>query len=212
MNKQEFLTAIDMIESIHHDLFERKHCDYSGKEGMELHKKHRNTTIKVWFNLFQGYDVNDLVNAINVYLSKSRFIPKPADLLDYMIPVNKEHQVTASEAWEEAYRALSNYGREQGEAGLASLSHVVRRVVRGFGWRNLCNQNVDDFFMNKWGKIYNETRSQEIQADERDPERVNQRMIAESPTRLQLEESEGETDDEFLARVVVEGRKLLEGK
>jgi len=168
--------------------------------------------IEMWWRQFKDYTGEEMMTAIDKHNKRSKWFPAPADLLDYMIPVNKEHQVTASEAWEEAYRALSNYGREQGEAGLASLSHVVRRVVRGFGWRNLCNQNVDDFFMNKWGKIYNETRSQEIQADERDPERVNQRMIAESPTRLQLEESEGETDDEFLARVVVEGRKLLEGK
>jgi hypothetical protein len=211
MNKQEFAIAIDMIESIHHDLFERKNYDYTGKAGIALHKEHRTTTLRTWFALFESHDVSDLVRAITVYMSKSRFIPKPADLLAIMKPVNKTHQLTASEGWDEAYKALGSFGRNRAEDGLASLSPVVRRVVKGFGWANLCNQEIDSFFMSKWAKQYEECRFQEIEADERDPGRADRyKMIEQTEKEIKQIAGQKPTPQKDMTAETESFRRTLE--
>ena len=64
---------------------------------------------------------------------------RAADLIKHVSALTQpDLQIDKAEAWGLALKAVQRYGARRESEGLASLPEHVRRVVKFFGWRELC--------------------------------------------------------------------------
>lgn len=97
--------------------------------------------------------------------------------------VQPQSMMTAAEAWEEARKAVRNFGYYREVEGMNSLSPQTRKTMEAIGWKNFCTEENESVLRGRFSQFFEtmQTRDNEIA---RLPEglkqmidRVGQKMI-----------------------------------
>lgn len=101
-----------------------------------------NTAVNVWHEMLQDIGIDLAKAAVQTHISTSPFPPTISDIRKHA--VNAVHKsISADEAWGQVKRAISKYGSYREEDALKSMDKSVARLVRRFGYKDLCmSENI----------------------------------------------------------------------
>lgn len=89
---------------------------------------------EIWYDLFKGYDIREVMPLVDNHLRTSVYPPTPADI----IPKPKVQAIDANKAWREVLSAVGHFGIYRELEAMDSLPDDVREAVEDVGFRNIC--------------------------------------------------------------------------
>lgn len=98
--------------------------------------------VNVWQEMLQDIGLDLAKAAVHIHISTSPFPPTISDIRKHAISaVHKS--ISADEAWGQVKRAISKYGSYREEDALNSMNESVAKLVRRFGFKDLCmSENI----------------------------------------------------------------------
>ena len=99
--------------------------------------------VNVWYELLKDIDYQVANMAIQMHAQSSKFPPTVAEIREASAKLVNGEDKDWSEAWEEACRAMSRFGRDRKSEAYKTLDERTRRVIDRLGYRNLCmSENI----------------------------------------------------------------------
>lgn len=92
----------------------------------------------MWYEMLNDLEYQIAGLAIKSYMATGKFPPTIADIREKYVEVSQERDKSWDEAWGAVIMAIRKYGYPREEEALASLPERTRRVIKRFGWQNLC--------------------------------------------------------------------------
>lgn len=92
----------------------------------------------MWYGMLGDLDYKITGLAIKAYMAVGKFPPTIADIREKYTEVSRQRLESWDQAWGSVLMAIRRYGYPQEAAALESLSEITQRVVKRFGWQNLC--------------------------------------------------------------------------
>lgn len=98
--------------------------------------------VSLWYEMLQDIGIDLAKAAVHMHISTSPFPPTISDIRKHALnAVNKS--VSADEAWGQVKKAISTCGIYQEEKALKSMDESVAKLVRRFGFKDLCmSENI----------------------------------------------------------------------
>lgn len=87
---------------------------------------------EIWYDLFKGYDIREVMPLVDNHLRTSVYPPTPADIIP------KPERMGAGEAWNEVYKLILRYGVNREEEALNDMSPEVKAAVKAVGYHTIC--------------------------------------------------------------------------
>lgn len=109
----------------------------------------------MWFDLLGDLDYHTAGLAIKSYMATGKFPPTIADIREKYAEVSQRRTESWDEAWGTVLMAIRKYGYPREAEALASLSERTRRVVKRFGWQNLCASEKIEVERSNFRDAYN---------------------------------------------------------
>ena len=99
--------------------------------------------VNVWYELLKDIDYQVANMAIQMHAQSSKFPPTVAEIREASAKLVNGEDKDWSEAWEEACKAMSRFGRDRKSEAYKTLDERTRRVIDRLGYRNLCmSENI----------------------------------------------------------------------
>lgn len=99
-----------------------------------------------WLRHLGKYPAAVVQFAVDQHIGKSAFYPAVSDIVAICNSISKPPQLTWGEAWGEAMKAVSMYGRYEPDKAFAMMSPETLAAVKLFGWSGfggMCNITED---------------------------------------------------------------------
>ncbi len=109
----------------------------------------------MWYEMLNDLDYRIAGLAIKSYMATGKFPPTIADIREKYAEVSQRRTESWDEAWGTVLMAIRKYGYPREAEALASLSERTRRVVRRFGWQNLCMSEKIEVERSNFRDAYN---------------------------------------------------------
>ena len=92
----------------------------------------------VWYDLFKGYDIREIMPLVDNHIKTSVYPPVPADIIPKPVPKDP------GKAWQQVLSAVGHYGIYRELEAMDSLPEDVRAAVRDVGFRTICMATETD--------------------------------------------------------------------
>ncbi len=96
--------------------------------------------IKLWYMMLQDIDFEIMKSAVIKHIAESEYPPTIASLRKLATQISNPQiqAITGADAWGEVVKAIRNYGYSAEQKALESMSELTRKIVKRFGFKNLC--------------------------------------------------------------------------
>lgn len=124
-----------------------------------LQEKDLRPTAVLWEKMLSDLPYQQAEMALIRVLSSAKFFPTVADIREAVVSNNNAGQLNHVEAWEEAQRAVRNYGTYREAEALASLSPETRKVIKGIGWKSFCGSEDAEILRGQFRMMFETMQS-----------------------------------------------------
>ena len=96
---------------------------------------------------------------------ETAFLPMPGVFRKTAVEITNPFSIiTAAEAWQEAQKAIREFGSYREVEGLASLSPLTQKVMRTIGWQSFCMSEEEGVLRGQFRMAYEtmQTRDNEV--------------------------------------------------
>jgi hypothetical protein len=92
--------------------------------------------------------------ALKKVLSTAKFFPTIAEIREAVAEITNPQMPSWTEAWGEVVQAVRQYGYMREKEALESLSPAAAKVVRWFGWQEICRSEEPDVIRGQFRMAY----------------------------------------------------------
>ncbi len=117
--------------------------------------------VQVWYEMLGDLDYVTANMAVKKLILENTFAPSIAEVRKAAMEILNPDVMTAAEAWGEVERAVRTYGYYRGTEALASLPPRVAKVVRQFGWREICLNEEPGVVRGQFLKMYQQVQERD---------------------------------------------------
>jgi len=144
---------------------------------------------QVYWDLLNDLDFKVAMAAGKKVLAtlENPFLPMPAIFRGAAVQITGPTFLTAPEAYEEALRAIRNYGGYREQEALESLSPLTRRAVESIGFKNLCYCEEPDVIRGQFRMNYEALEKRES-IDSKMPIKLKELIDSMGAPKLKLAE------------------------
>lgn len=147
MNKRQFIVITEVIMSFFPD-FEKKIST--------------DTRLKIWYEMFEDLDFNSTQAALKKVLIDSKFMPTVSEIRQAVAEIeNPATSITGAEAWGQVKKAIGRYGMYNPEEAFESMDQEVARLVRRFGWKDICMSDKIGVERSNFMKLWEEQQKKD---------------------------------------------------
>lgn len=131
----------------------------------------------IWFELLKDLPYEVANAAVQQHMLTNKFAPTIAEIREQAANVVNGPQKDAGQAWADVKKAVNNFGYYNPAKGLASLDPLTRQAAERFGFRELCDMQIDDnnIARAQFIRIYNDLANRERE-DAKIPAHIRDRL------------------------------------
>lgn len=124
--------------------------------------------VAIWYNLLSDIPYPVASVALQRYMMTSKWPPTIADIREEAMKVSQPEMIDSGEAWELVIKAVRKFGYYDQQGALNSLPPLVREAAERFGFRELCDCNVENIntaraqFMRIYDQLVNRQRQDAV--------------------------------------------------
>lgn len=100
-------------------------------------------TIRAWQWAFEDYGDEQVAAAVRLHIKRSKWFPKPADLIELIAEAAAGAELLPEVAWREVVREIGRLGRLRGHERQFS-DPLIAAAVDAVGWNLLCTTEIDE--------------------------------------------------------------------